>query len=145
MDLRELAVRYAWTLLSRNSPYAWAGDDPMRGWDCSGSFNEVLRAVGILPHEKGHGPSSSMLFGMFPPVDGPGPGVGAFWHAPRQPALIVHVALCIDGRHVIEWGGGDRGTQELEDAIRDNAFGRIRPISYRSNLAGFRDPFLNIG
>src|SRR4030042_825630 len=46
--LRTAAVRYAWGFLGL--PYRWGGDDPIKGFDCSGLIVELLQGVGLLPH-----------------------------------------------------------------------------------------------
>ena len=45
--LRLVAIDLAWRMYG--TPYVWAGDDTMAGFDCSGMQVEILQSVGILP------------------------------------------------------------------------------------------------
>ena len=131
-----IATRYAWRFVGR--PYRWGGDDPMAGFDCSGLCIEILQSVGILPRRfdtTAHG-----LFHKFPRAGYGAPGCLVFWHGSVK-SKIIHVEFCIgDGLAIGASGGGSR-TTTTEDAIRQNAFVKIRPVASRDGVAGYADPF----
>lgn len=136
----ELAVKYAWSLLSRDIPYAWGGDNPFKGFDCSGAVVEILQAVGILKHGEDY--SAAGLKERFAEAAGPGPGILVFWHRHGHPEHIVHVGMCLDDLRFIEWGGGNSTVHGLEDSRRKGAWGRVRTLPWRADLAGYSDPFI---
>ena len=119
-------------------PYYWGGDDPMQGFDCSGTVVEGLKGVGILP--KVGDWAARNLAKMFPEVYAPKKGCLVFFGAPDD---ITHVGICLDSKLMIEAGGGGRDTKDLETAIQRNAFIRMRPIKSRSDIVKFVDPFKN--
>ena len=135
MNKRDLAIKYAWSYLGRW--YKWGGDDPS-GFDCSGLVIELLKAVGILPRG-GFDTTAAGLFQRFKRRERiiPDAGYLAFWKSPK--GLIEHVEFCIDNRHTIGASGGCKKTETIADAIKHNAFIKIRPIR---EGAIFLDPFL---
>jgi len=137
--LRELAVRYAWAWI--RTPYKWGGDD-FSSMDCSGFIIEVLQGVGILPHGRDY--SAHDLYMLFKPnVVALGyAGCLAFWLDDKGHA--VHVMLLIDNTHVIGASGGGSKTDDLADAIRDNAFIKMRPLTYRKGTSVIIDPYKGI-
>jgi len=118
--------------------YRWGGDDPS-GWDCSGLMVEVLQGVGVLPRVGDW--SAEMLRKRFTPAHVPIRGCLAFrMNATGQ---AVHVGMVWDvtddgAALVIEAGGGDSTTKTEADAIKANAFVKLRPV-----WAGavYADPF----
>lgn len=137
--LRELAVRYAWHWIG--TPYAWGGDD-FSAFDCSGFVSEILQALGVLPH--GVRKTAQGLYEIFKPfvVAAGYAGCLAFWLDDQDEA--AHVMLMADDRHVIGASGGGSATKTREDAIRQNAFIKIRPLSYRGGKLVIIDPFLGV-
>lgn len=133
---RDLAVQIAWALYG--NPYLWGGDDPMAGFDCSGFVIEILKGVGLLPH-KGDWTAED-LYRMFKSreVLVPQKGCLAFWGATK----MTHIEFCLDELFCIGAGGGGSQTNTLADAIRQNAFIKVRPNSYRGKPTHFVDPFL---
>jgi len=134
--LRALAVDYAKHFIG--TPYHWGGDDPMAGFDCSGFVVEVLQAVGKL---QARDYSAHDLYTLFKPnVVALGyAGCLAFWL--NDAGRAVHVMLLIDNAHVIGASGGGSKTDDLADAIRENAFIKMRPLSYRKGTPIIVDPF----
>lgn len=131
MSRFEPMIKIAWSYLG--TMYRWGGDDPS-GFDCSGFVIEVLQSVGLLP--EGFDGTAQTLHDMFHPLTFPEIGCLAF----RQNASgkIVHVGLVIDtGGLVIHASGGGSNTLTLDDAIRQNAFIKVRPIWKN---AVFRNP-----
>ena len=136
---RAVAVDYAKHFIG--TPYRWAGDDPMEGFDCSGFVVEVLQAVGKL---QARDYTADDLYAIFKPnVVALGyAGCLAFWL--NDAGRAVHVMLLIDNAHVIGASGGGSGTDDLADAIRQNAFVKMRNINYRKANYKIVDPFLGV-
>jgi len=132
---RELALDYAWRFIG--TFYSWGGDDPS-GFDCSGFVIEVLKSVGKLPR-KGDWTAAG-LYEHFKSVavGEPREGCLVFWHAGDK---IIHVEMCVDSERSLGASGGGSKTLTREDAIRDNAFIKMRPFASRTNIYGFVDPF----
>ncbi len=135
--LRAMAVEYGRTFLG--TPYHWGGDDPMEGFDCSGFVVEVLQGVGILPHGRDYG-ANDLLTIFKPAIVAQGyAGCLAFWTDSLGRA--THVMLMVDNEHVIGASGGGSKTLSTADAVRENAFLKLRPLSYRKDKAVIVDPF----
>ena len=118
------------------------GDDPVRGFDCSGLVSEILRSVGILGNRDRL--SAQMLFdhlkGKKPVYDpagrSPKRGMLVFY---GKDAKATHVAIAINDSQVIEAGGGSSETLDTDTASIRNAFVRIRPWNYRSDILSILD------
>lgn len=134
-ELAVLAIEYVKHFIGL--PYKWGGDDPVEGFDCSGLAIEMLKSVGILPHI--FDDTADGLRKRFPVCGEAKPGVLAFYGTTDR---AKHVAICLVKEMVIEAGGGGSGTRTEDDAARYNAYVRIRPVRYRSDFVGYRDPFL---
>jgi len=132
----DLAVKIAFSFLGR--PYVWGGDDPMRGFDCSGFVIEVLKSVGMLPREGDW--TAAQLFDRFNVMTDPLIG-GLVFYRGYESGKIIHVELLIDEEHSIGASGGGSKTMTGQDAIDQNAYIKVRPWKSRGNVAGFCDPF----
>lgn len=137
--LRELAVKYAWAWI--RTPYKWGGDD-FSAMDCSGFVVEILQGIGRLPHERDY--SAHDLYTIFKSgiVDHGYAGCLAFWFDDQGRA--VHVMLMADNEHVIGAIGGGSATITTADAIQQNAFLAIRPLTYRKTEPIIVDPFKGV-
>jgi len=133
MKPREVAIRVAWSFLG--IPYIWGGDDPMKGFDCSGFVIECLKSSGILPRIGDW--TAAQLFLRFSVVDDPIEGCLVFWGMP-----ITHVELCLDNYLSFGASGGGSKTITSEDAIKQNAYIKIRPFRQRTGISGYVDPFI---
>lgn len=125
-SLREAALNIVERELGK--PYIWGGDDPISGWDCSGIVIEALKATGRLPRNGDW--RAADLAAMFPKVTVPSRGDLVFWN---RGGKIGHVEMiwAIYGPgnlFTIGASGGGSGTMTREDAIKQNAYVRIRPI-----------------
>ena len=120
------AIFYAKSFLGK--PYIWGGDDPIRGFDCSGLVQEILASVGVDP--KGD-QTAQALYGAFDDCVVPEPLAGCLAFYGRDLDHISHVAFCISDHQVIEAAGGGSKTKTVEDAVKHNAFIRIRPVKHR--------------
>jgi cell wall-associated NlpC family hydrolase len=138
MDKRQTAIMIAWSFLGR--PYIWGGDDPVKGFDCSGFVIECLKSVGVLPRAGDWTAQGLKDYFKDNIVTTPGPGRLAFWQN-RDKSRIIHVEMCIDKELCIGASGGGSKTLTSEDAIKQNAYIKIRPFKSRSRLWGFVDPF----
>lgn len=121
-------------------PYTWGGDDPMASFDCSGLMIELFKSIGKLPRGGDWTADGLMNFGWSELIDVYRPGVLAFWGITGR-ATHVEMVFAMNAGQVLTVGasGGGRNTKTLEDAIRMNAYIKIRPL--RSGVIGLRDPF----
>lgn len=139
MDNKQIAINIAWKFLG--TPYIWGGDDAMGGFDCSGFVIEVLKSVGVLPR-RGDWTAQGLWDRLQPDfqVEKPDEGCLVFWENLAK-VRIIHVELCLNNEVSIGASGGGSKTLTLEDAIKQNAFVKVRPFRSRSNIRGFVDPF----
>lgn len=135
---RDWATKYAWHFIG--TPYHWGGDDPMEGFDCSGFVIEILRSVGMLSR---HGDwTADDLWRRYQPARTaiPTEGCLVFWWNDQQ-TRVIHVEYCLNDRYSLGASGGGSSTTTVEDAVRRNAYIKMRPFMYRPGIAGFTDPF----
>lgn len=130
MTPKQVTITTALAYLGK--PYLWGGDDPLAGFDCSGLIVECLKSSGRLPRNGDW--TAAGLYEQFRRVSGPMEGRLVFWGDP-----INHVELCLDETFSIGASGGGSETTTRENAIRENAYIKIRPI--RPGAFGFVDPF----
>lgn len=136
-DLRLVAITLAWKMWGQ--PYVWGGDDPMRGFDCSGMAVEILQSVGIIPINEDY--TAQLLWNKFidREVYDPQPGCLVFWE--NSQGHVIHVEMYIgNGLSMGASGGGSR-IKTQEDAVRHNAFIKVRPVLGRGLIRGYLDPF----
>lgn len=126
--------KYAMSML--HIPYIWGGDNPMKGFDCSGLVIWLLSSHGVLPHK--FDTTSQGLYDMFPKIKEPSLGALAFYGVAQN--AISHVTLCLNNKLMIEAGGGDSKCNSKEAAQMRGACVRIKPIDYRKDLVGFVMP-----
>jgi len=145
MTPRDLAVKVAWSFLGR--PYIWGGDDPVAGFDCSGFVIEILKSAGVLPR-KGDW-TADQLYEMFKRqgkyIMKPSTGALAFWINFPNTSRIRHVEFCLSYDFSIGASGGGSKIKTELDAIRENAYIKIRPLNFNDHdLFGFVDPFMKV-
>lgn len=138
-ERRLIAIGYAKKFIG--TFYSWGGNDPS-GFDCSGFVCEVLSAVGLIPRRADY--TAATLADIFKDkiVTEPCEGCLVFYATPEDTTRIVHVEICLNDTLSIGASGGGSKTITKEDAIRDNAFIKIRPFKSRSNIWGYIDPFM---
>lgn len=141
---REIALKLAWHWVGLW--YTWGGDDPIAGFDCSGFVIEILKSVGLIPRKMDL--SADGIYYHFRDLgvgtSKPGPCRLAFWKDAGA-AKIRHVEFCIGGRYTIGASGGGSKVKTIEDAIKANAFIKVRPLNTHvgsGNSLMFVDPFL---
>ena len=119
-------------------PYRWGGETPMGGYDCSGLVQEILRSVGADPPGDQTANGLYQYFNECGTLSLPRLGALAFFGlkdvGPRGKVSITHVGFCLDGLRMLEAGGGGSTTVNVDAAIRQKAFVRIRPVSHRRDL-----------
>lgn len=130
-----LMLQYAKMLLVR--PYKWGGDDPLAGFDCSGYVQECLASIGMDPKDD---QSAQALYDHFAPISSRDEGPGALIFFGPSVSKINHVALAVSAKYMFEYGGGGSGTNTLNDAIKQNAYGRMRPIASRKDVVAIVMP-----
>ena len=141
---REIGLKLAWHWVGLW--YTWGGDDPILGFDCSGFIIEILKSVGLIPRRMDL--SADGIYRHFRDLgvatSKPGPCRLAFWKD-QGAAKIRHVEFCISDRYTIGASGGGKKVNTKEDAIKYNAFIKVRPINThvgQGNSLMFVDPFL---
>lgn len=140
MNKVQLAEAIAMKFLGK--PYFWGGDDPVQGFDCSGFVIEILKSVGKLPR-KGDWTASALLQYFTDYVtENPEKGCLVFWQ--NNEGKIIHVEFCLDDTLAIGASGGGRHNDSVEEAIKKNAYIKIRPFRSRSGIAGYVNPFMEV-
>lgn len=148
-EKRDLVLKIAFSYLG--SFYKWGGDDPS-GFDCSGLAVECLQSVGLIGRSNDHTAQSmwdKWRFGLYhiDPKNARGIPVQykalggdlVFWANGLD--KIIHVEIVLNDELSIGASGGGSKTLTVQDAIRQNAFIKIRPFLSRPNLAGFIAPY----
>lgn len=121
-------------------PYRWGGDDPIRGYDCSGLTQEFLASVNMDP------PGDQTAQGLYAffakPENNMGDikGCGALCFYGKSVSEITHVAMMYDSVSIVEAGGGGSKTTSEEAAAEQNAFVRVRRFDHRKDLVAIKMP-----
>lgn len=111
-------------------PYRWGGGDPS-GFDCSGFVIECLQSVGLFPLKKDETADGLML--RFSHLVIPFPVSGALVFSLNEKGHAVHVEICVDDRVKIGSSGGGSRTKTVNDAWRQRAYIKTRPLTKRKN------------
>jgi hypothetical protein len=129
---RKLALNYLQQFIGRW--YKWGGDDPS-GFDCSGIAIEMLKSVGLFP--RGADATAATLVHRYKPST-PKPGALIFR---GSPVVHVEVIFAVIGDDILTIGasGGGRDTKTEADAIKRNAFIKMRP--WAGDYSHCVDPF----
>lgn len=112
-------------------PYVWGGAHPSNGLDCSGLVQIILQAAGLDPKgdQTAQGLYDWCVQSKYPQLIQEG-SIVFFGKKP-----ITHVAYCLNADLMIEAGGGGHNTISVQDAIRHEAFVRVRPIASRVDFS----------
>lgn len=134
--LRDLAIQYLKKWIGHF--YLWGGDDPS-GFDCSGLIMEVMKGVGHLGHKVDF--TAKQLYQLYQKTecDSGHKGCLVFWK--NNVGEVIHVEMMIDEFHTIGASGGGSKTLTIADAIKHNAFVKMRPVIYRGSNYVICDPF----
>ena len=144
-ELREAFVGVAERQLGL--PYIWGGDDPIKGWDCSGLVVECGLSVGLFP--AGFDSTAAGVYALGARMGGivgpPGKrGDLMFFSRANDYRRIHHVGILIGNGLLIEAGGGRSNTTDSTVAAQQNAYVRIRPAASRGFYTFFCD-LLSVG
>lgn len=134
---------YEYALSHLGTPYRWGGDDPMQGYDCSGFVQELMRSVGLLDQRQDL-TAQGIFYHFEKSTNGSyqvGCQFGSLVFYGSSVNRITHIAFGLDAYRVIEAGGGNSSTKDVEDAARQNAFVRIRPFDHRKYRVSIIKPF----
>lgn len=129
--MQDVLVEYACRFIG--VPYKWGGSNPMSGLDCSGYVQQCLAAIGKDPLGDQTAQSLYDTMKVYCKEDIVKKATILFFGKTKK--SITHVALAYSDKLMLEAGGGGSKTITREDAIRDNAFVRMRPI--RKDLVAF--------
>lgn len=132
---RKLVQRIAMSYLG--TFYTWGGDDPS-GFDCSGLVIECLKSVGLLPRSGDW--TAAGLSKRFVSVMEPKPGDLVFWVS-KVGTRVIHVEIYIGSGLSIGASGGGSKTKTIANAVRQNAFIKIRPVASRGGEVLYCDPY----
>jgi len=120
-------------------PYIWGGDDAVAGFDCSGFVIEILKSVGILPRSGDW--TAEGLYELFQDRE------ISNHHAIKEGCLVFfakgnkinHVEYVWKKGLTIGASGGGSRTLTRIDAIKQNAYVKIRPL--RKDIYAIVNPF----
>jgi len=137
-DVVYQATRYAFCFVG--NWYKWGGSNP-NGFDCSGFVCEILTAVGKLPRKTDL--TAQGLFDRYKnnEVSEAREGCLVLYANESAPDRIVHVEYCINGLFSIGASGGGSQTLTTADAVKNNAFIKVRPIGVAGRVYKLVDPF----
>lgn len=139
MIYRETATKVAWSFIG--TPYIWGGDDPMKGFDCSGFVIEILKSVGSLPRSGDWTAQGLWERFQIHLVHNVYEGCLVFWQN-RSRNRVIHVEYAINTDLCIGASGGGSENVTIQDAIDRNAYIKVRPWRSRIRMRGVVDPFL---
>lgn len=133
-----ITLLYDYALRLIGLPYRWGGDDPLAGFDCSGLTIEILQAAGVLP--KGYEGRAQDLFHLFQKNQPEACAFATLLFFGKSIEAITHIGFGMSRTHMLEAGGGGAKTLTLADAIAQNAYTRLRPIRFRTDLVAMAVP-----
>lgn len=135
-------ILYDYAMSMVGQPYRWGGDDTIGGFDCSGLVVELLQSCGKLLNSVDLNAQGLYNHFLLLPIGIPLiPKLGCLAFYGKSSSAITHVGFCLDQSLMLNAGGGSSKTITREDAEKQNAFVKIRPIRYRLDLLEIFDPF----
>lgn len=125
-------ITYAYAMSLLGLPYSWGGNNPLRGFDCSGFIYELACMIGFSPPLR---MNAQELYNYYlfhgAPSD---PKFGALCFYGKSLNEISHIGFCLSSSLMIEAASGDHTTIDLATAVRQGACVKIRPIKYRTDF-----------
>lgn len=143
---RDLALAVLWKYYG--AWYTWGADAAGEGGatDCSGLVQQPLKAVGAMP--RGVDETAEMLRQRFvESIDDElaEPGGLVFWLDDSGKAVHVEMVVFVDpdDDRIYSMGasGGGASVKTIDDAIKANAFVKVRPVESRGGTRVYADPF----
>ncbi len=119
-------------------PYMWGGDDPIKGFDCSGLVQELMDMLGLDP--KGDQTAQGLYDFFKDKSKNTLRTCGTLAFYGKSDKELTHVAMFMDDETIIEAGAGGSHTLTAEDAANQNAFVRLRPFNKRKDLVAILTP-----
>lgn len=136
MDL-ELLKSQALSML--NIPYKWGGKTPMGGLDCSGLVSILLKSAGLIkPNEE---LNAQGLYDKFIDLHTSSPRLGSLCFYGNGISSVKHVVFCLDDHTAVGADNGGSTVDTLAEAIANQAFVKLLPINYRTDIVGIIFPF----
>jgi len=132
--MKKIASSLAFKFVGK--PYIWGGDDAVAGWDCSGFVIEILKSVGLLPRSGDWTAEGLYLLFKDKEVTVAKEGCLVFFAKNNK---INHVEYVWKNGLTIGASGGGSRTLTREDAIKQNAYIKIRPM--RKDVFAIVNPF----
>jgi cell wall-associated NlpC family hydrolase len=134
-------MKIAWTYLGL--PYIWGGDDPIEGFDCSGFAVHLLQSVNLLTVDSDYTAAGLYRHLFEHKTNKIIPGNLIFFGSQRRLNIgdITHVEIAVNGELMIGASGGGRNNMTIEEAVRNNAFIKVKPVKSRRHMIGIIDPF----
>jgi len=132
--MKKIASSLAFKFVGK--PYIWGGDDAVAGWDCSGFVIEILKSVGLLPRSGDWTAEGLYLLFKDKEVTVAKEGCLVFFAKNNK---INHVEYVWKNGLTIGASGGGSRTLTREDAIKQNAYIKMRPI--RTDVFAIVNPF----
>jgi len=106
--------------------YLWGGDNP-EGFDCSGLVVECLRSIGYLNTDR----TAHDLWILFKSKEITYCKAGCLVFYFNQGSHVYHVGIAISDMYYITADGGDSKIKTISDAMKADAFIKVRPIDGR--------------
>ena len=119
-------------------PYIWGGDDAVAGFDCSGVVIEVNKSVGNLPRKGDWRAKDLYRLWINKVVTKAKEGCVVFFSTGGADEIYHTEYVWKKGLMIGASGGGSR-TLTREDAIKQNAYVKIRPL--REDIFAIVNPF----
>lgn len=130
--MRSLGDLIAYARSFLGVPYIYGGNNRLAGLDCSGFIIELMTRQGMWPYGVDASAQGIFDFFMKQPTEGTiAPQIGALAFYGKDSDHITHIALCIDDKFMIECGGGDHTTVNIDEAKKRGAMVRERSIKFR--------------
>ena len=141
MYISDEKIWWTWFSAMLGRPYIWGGDDPMRGYDCSGLVQDGFAMFGM------DDPQDSTADKMWNQWD---QGYADSKRVPSsrlgdiiffgKPERASHVAIAVNHRTMFHAGGGRQTTIDHTQSIAQNAFVKFAPIDSRLDKLGIYRP-----